>query len=99
MKTCAPAEAYACAVCRRLHWHEKEAEACCRCDSCSTKLTAQPRYGSTRATCDHCIYGSQLREARKEVRRSEESLKRAKDRLEDMLRQGRPEKGELTRGS
>ena len=80
---------FICTMCDAPHRLLRDAEACCRCQTCGEKFPRES-YGSD---CGHCLYGYQLREARKTVRREEEGLADAKRRLADLLATKRPPKG------
>ncbi len=78
--------AYECSKCSSVFREEGEAEACCTCTHCGKKMDKR----SFRTRCAHCSYGADLREARKDVKRTEERLESAKKRLERLLKEGKP---------
>lgn len=87
-------EAFRCLVCKRLHDTEADALECCVCTECKTKFNQPNQYGNT---CDHCLYGSRLRNCRKEVKRYEELLATSQMRLAAFLSDKRPPKGTANR--
>ncbi len=75
--------AWACGQCERVHKDKDEADGCCGCTSCGKKFDRSE--ASWVSVCPDCSYGSNLRNARSEVRRLLESLSAAHGRLDKLI--------------
>lgn len=89
----APVNAFACSQCDAAYALAGDASECCRCATCEHKY---PRKGFG-SECGACVYGSQLREARKAARRGEIALDSARKRLDQLLKMKRPAFGSAVR--
>lgn len=88
-----PISAWACSQCGAPRLDREEAAACCTCSGCGVKFKGGGSYSTWSSKCPRCSYGANLRDARAGIRRAEDALKSAKERLERILREGRPAKG------
>jgi hypothetical protein len=76
-------QAYACGMCAQVHKDEGDADACCKCTQCGEKFEREGV--SYSHTCDGCMYGTRVRECRKDVAREADSLRHAISRLRGLI--------------
>lgn len=75
-------KAWACGMCAHVHADKEDADECCKCSDCGEKFERAGHYGST---CDACMYGSRLRECRKDVAREANDLRHCIARLRGLV--------------
>jgi hypothetical protein len=82
-----PVSAWACGMCQCVYADKKSADECCKCGSCGKKFKKRSSYDSN---CEVCSYGQELRNTRADVRRCQNHLRMARERLERLLKEPPP---------